>query len=399
MNILAGVSLLLLAFSPSPAERETAVRGSFVTRLGDDVVAFESYTRTSRSLDGDIVLRVPGTTRYHYRLSFSEDGLVKRSEFTIKPVGAPGVDEPRRLILEFGGGSVRLTSIIRGEQQTANRAAGAARQVAFLGGYASSHGLYGSLAMYEQLLLRVQPGPDAVRVETLGADSGKPATRIFKRASLNAAAVDYFMAAWTLLTLDDAGRIVAADATATTERTRTERVEFTDIDKIEKEFLALDRAGKGLGAASPNIESRWAVGGASIVLKHGSPQLRGRTGVMKALIDAGVVWRTGANEATTLETNRDLFLGGARIPAGKYSLWTQANASVVQLIVNRETGQWGTDYKAARDLVRVPLSVGVSETPIESFVIDVAKTATGDGLRLRWDTFVWSVPISEAKKP
>jgi hypothetical protein len=117
---------------------------------------------------------------------------------------------------------------------------------------------------------------------------------------------------------------------------------------------------------------------------------------MKALIGSGAVWRTGANEATTLETNRDLLLGDLRIPAGKYSLWTQASAAGVELIVNRETGQWGTSYKPARDLSRVPLSVSTSETPLEAFVIDVARTGDRHELRFRWDTFVWRIEIAEA---
>lgn len=397
MNLLAAVvSALLPALAEAPGDGETVVRGSFVTKLGDDVVAVESYARTSRRLEGDIVLRVPGTTRYHYDLSFESDGSVKRSEFTVKPLGASGLDDPRQLILEFGRDSVNLTSIVRGERQAASRPAGKTPHVVFRAGYGASHGLYDSLAMYEHLLVNVKAGPDPVRIAAFGADNGKPTTRLFKRASVNSAAVDYFKMAWTLLSLDDTGRILAADATATTERTRTERVEFTDIDAIEKEFVALDRAGKGLGAASPNVETRAKVEGASIVLRHGSPRLRGRSGVMKALVESGSVWRTGANEATTLETNRDLLLGGARIPAGKYSLWTQASLAGIQLIVNRETGQWGTDYKATQDVVRVGLRVATSNPPVESLAIDVANTGAGNELRIRWDTFVWSVAIAEA---
>lgn len=380
------------------ADKDAVVRGSFVAKLGDDVVAVESYTRTSARLEGDIVLRVPGTTRYHYDLSFASDGSVKRSEFTVRPLGASGVDDPRRLIIEFSRDSQTLTSISRGERQAGSRPASGAPNVVFRGGYGASHGLYDSLAMYEHLLANVKVSPEPVRLEAFGADNGKPTTRLFKRVSANHAAVDYFNMAWTSLTLDDAGRIVAADATATTERTRTERVPFADIDRLEKEFLALDRSGKGLGLASPNVETKAKVGDASIVLRHGSPRLRGRTGIMNALISSGSVWRTGANEATTLETNRDLLLGDALIPAGKYSLWTQANAGGVQLIVNRETGQWGTAYKAAEDLARVSLAVATCERPVEYFVIDVASRGPGSELRFRWDTTVWTVAISEAKK-
>ncbi len=201
MNLFASaVPALLSALPLAPLDGATVVRGGFVTKLGDDVVAFETYTRTSRRLEGDIVLRVPGTTRYHYELSFASDGSVKRSEFTIKPLGAPGVDDPRRLILELGRDSVSLTSIVRGERQTASRPATGAPHVVFRGGYGTSQGLYDSLAMSEHLLVNVKPGPETVRIEAFGADNGKPTTRLFRRSSSNAAAVDYFKMAWTLLT-------------------------------------------------------------------------------------------------------------------------------------------------------------------------------------------------------
>lgn len=393
---LSPAALLAAALLTSP-DREPAVRGTFITRLGEDVVAVESYTRSKRRLEGDIVLRVPGTTRYHYEVTFADNGTVKRSEFTIRPLGAPGVDEPRRLILDFGGESVRLNSIIRGESQRVTKPAEGAAHVVFLGGYGSSHGLYGSFGMYEHLLSLVRPGPEPSRFEALGADNGKRVTRFVKRPTETSAAVDYFKMAWTHLTLDEEGRILAADASGTTERTRTKRTEFTPVDPFEKEFLAVDRSGKGLGSASPNVEIQAKVGGASIVIKHGSPRLRGRTGVMKALTEAGTVWRTGANEATTLETSRDIVLGGVRVPAGKYSLWTQARGGTVELIVNREAGQWGTSYQAAQDLARTPLVVGTSESPLEAFMIDVVARGSGQELRLRWDTFVWSVAISEGE--
>lgn len=394
MRILIACAVLGASVAARSAD-VPKITGAFVTTLGADIVAVESYTRTSERLEGDILLRVPGTTRYHYALRFAKDGSVQTSEFSIKPMGAPAVDENRRLILEFGKNSLRLLSIIRGEQQVATRPGSASPNVVFLGGYGSSFGLYGSLGMYEHLFQRLAVSPEKVSVETFAADSGEPKTRLFRRLSPTSVDVDYFKAVWINMTLDETGRILAADATQTTERTLSKRVDSIDIDQLEREFLARDKAGKGMGAASPNVETRAAVGGASIVLRHGAPRLRGRAGVMKGLAESGRAWRTGANEATTIETNRGLLLGGVAIPAGKYSLWTLVKPEGVDLIVNRETGQWGTAYNPARDLVRLPLTVAAAETATEIFAIDVTRTETGSALRFRWDTFVWTVAISE----
>lgn len=68
-----------------------AVSGGFLTTLGNDTVAAERYTRTKDRLEGDILLRVPGTTRYHYEIAFDHDGAVKKSSFQVRPLGAPSV--------------------------------------------------------------------------------------------------------------------------------------------------------------------------------------------------------------------------------------------------------------------------------------------------------------------
>jgi hypothetical protein len=374
---------------------DAVVSGTFVTTLGNVTIAVESYTRTSERLEGDIVLRVPGTTRYHYRLNFAKDGSVRTSEFTIKPLGAPKVDEQRRLNMEFDRDATRLVSVAGGETQVAERPPVASANVLFLGGYASSHGLYGSFGMYEHLIGRVgQADSGIARFQAFSPDTGKAATRRFRRVSPDTVDVDFFNMAWTRVTLDASGRILAADATATTEGTLTRRVDFMEIDRLEKEYLALDRAGQGIGEASPNVETRASVEGVSIVLKYGSPRLRGRTGVLRALVASNAVWRTGANEATTIEFDRDLLFAGVRVPGGRYSLWTFATPEGAELIVNRESGQWGTAYKKAQDLLRLPLRSSRLEAPVDPFTIKVDKGESDWDLRIEWDDFRWSIAIA-----
>jgi len=103
----------------------------------------------------------------------------------------------------------------------------------------------------------------------------------------------------------------------------------------------------------------------------------------------GRVWRLGADEATTLITDRDLMLGAAHVPAGEYTLWTISNGDATELIVNHETGQWGTDYDASRDLGRTPMTVGTLDTPAEQLTLHIEHSE----LRFEWGTTVASVPI------
>jgi hypothetical protein len=398
VNAFSSLLALGLAVTSEAQVADDVVHtGTFVTTLGNETVAVESYSRSSAKLEGDIVLRVPGTTRYHYKLTFAKDGSVRASEFVIKPLGVLSVDEPRRLSLEFGGESVRLVSIIRGEPQTVTRPSTPSPNVVFLGGYASSFGLYGSLGMYEHLLTRVPvSSASPARMEAVAADTGKATTRLIRRPSPTEADIDFFKMAWMRVKLDEAGQILSADSTATTERTMTKRVEFTDIERFEKEFLALDKAGRGLGEASPNQEMKASVFGTTVVVKYGSPRLRGRSGVLTSLIASGRVWRTGANEATVIEIGRDLTIGGQRVPKGKYSLWSQTTAGGTELILNKETGQWGTSHKAAQDFVRIPVQTTKLDTPAENFTFSVATGEGGSELRIEWDTFRWSVPLTPA---
>ena len=106
------------------------------------------------------------------------------------------------------------------------------------------------------------------------------------------------------------------------------------------------------------------------------------------------MWRTGANAATQLSTPVDLVIGGATVPAGKYTLWTLPSQSGWKLIINKQTGQWGAGAAAhdpAQDLVRVDAKVETLATPVETFTITIEPAA----LTFAWDKYRYSVPVSK----
>ena len=133
---------------------------------------------------------------------------------------------------------------------------------------------------------------------------------------------------------------------------------------------------------------------ASVKIDYGQPHLRGRTLHTGDLVPLDSVWRLGANEATELETTIDLTIGGQAVPKGKYSLFALPTASGWKLIINKNTGQWGTNYAAEHDLVRVDLRKRTLTQPIESFsmwLVPQQGTATGE-LRFAWGTAELSTP-------
>lgn len=132
-----------------------------------------------------------------------------------------------------------------------------------------------------------------------------------------------------------------------------------------------------------------------IRVDYGQPHARGRQ-VAGNLVPYDQVWRTGANQATTFTTDVDLEIGGLRVPKGSYTLYSQlARGGGWKLILNRQTGQWGTQYDAARDLGRVDLAVQQMPAADESFTISLVPAAAAPAsgaLVLRWGTLQGSVP-------
>jgi hypothetical protein len=147
--------------------------------------------------------------------------------------------------------------------------------------------------------------------------------------------------------------------------------------------------GKG---GSPHVRSAWTVDGAKISITYGRPYLKGRP--LEKLAPNGKEWRTGADEATTLVTDKPLKFGTLAVPAGTYTLYTLPGEKEWQLIVSKKTGQWGIPYPAGEDLGRVPMKVETASAPVEQLTISIDDTAAGGTLKISWGGTVASVPFT-----
>jgi hypothetical protein len=148
--------------------------------------------------------------------------------------------------------------------------------------------------------------------------------------------------------------------------------------------------GKG---GSPHVRSEWTIHGANISIEYGRPFLKGRS-VGKEVAPFGQPWRTGADEATTLKTDKPLKFGTLSVPAGTCTLYTLPGESEWQLIVSTRTGQWGIPYPEGQDLGRVPMKVTKTGSPVEQLTISIDETAGGGNLRVEWGTTSASVPFT-----
>ena len=144
---------------------------------------------------------------------------------------------------------------------------------------------------------------------------------------------------------------------------------------------------------SPPGTAEVALKGKKITIDYSRPFLKGRH-VGQELAPYGKIWRTGANEATTLTTEIDLNIGGTKVPAGKYTLWTLPAEGTWKLIINKQTGQWGTNYDESQDLARVDMQKSALPQPVEQFTISFDKNNENSAnLNLDWENIRVSVVV------
>jgi hypothetical protein len=148
---------------------------------------------------------------------------------------------------------------------------------------------------------------------------------------------------------------------------------------------------------SPPAKADVTLTNGALSIDYSAPSMRGRP-IFGSLVPYGEVWRTGANAATTLKTSSNLQIGDLAVPAGTYTLYSVPTESGWTLIVNKQTGQWGTVYDKSQDLGRVPMAVGSTSMPVETMVIDFEKTmGSATELHVKWAGVDASVAVTAVK--
>ena len=142
------------------------------------------------------------------------------------------------------------------------------------------------------------------------------------------------------------------------------------------------------GQKNPRGTSQITLNGKTVSVEYGRPSLNGRTtDQMLGKLQAGGVWRMGADTSTTFKTDADLNFDGTTVPAGEYSLWMQKqDNNSWKLVFNKEHGQWGTKHDAAQDLVSVALKESPSANPMDQVAITLTKSGARGKIVVEWGT-------------
>jgi hypothetical protein len=151
---------------------------------------------------------------------------------------------------------------------------------------------------------------------------------------------------------------------------------------------------------SPPAKETATIGGKTICVTYSSPGVKGREGHLFGK-DGQIgkdptypVWRAGANNATKLHTDGNITIGDLAVPAGDYTLYVDvSDPDNWVLIVNKQTGQWGTKYDKSMDLGRVKMTMAAAPAMMENLKYTLVDNGGGGSLTLAWENKSGSVSI------
>jgi hypothetical protein len=358
---------------------------AYVTRLGTDTLAVERFVRTPSRVEAEVLLRIPSTTRTTYVMDLAADGTMRRLESATYDPKRPDAGPVRRETVERAGDSLRITTVT-GENRRERTVAAATATLPFID---MVHW------PYEIALMRAKRGgqPSVAQPLLTGRGTSDFTLGLIGPDSMT---ITHPSRGTMRVRVDGHGRLLGLDAGATTRKLIVTREPWMTIADQAAAWAALDAAGKSLGALSGRGETRATVDGAQFLVDFGTPAKRGRA-IWGKLVPYGQVWRTGANQATHLTTDRPLLLGSGAdtlaVPAGQYTLFSIPEANGGLLIVNTRTGITGTAHDPAHDLGRVRMTPRALNEVVEIFNIAVTDEAAGGAIRLQWDEQELVVPF------
>lgn len=360
---------------PAPFMDDSA---AFVTTLGADTTALELFTIRGNTLEVEVVGRTPRTSVRRVRMSWDDDGRVTSYDTRVRGPEQPRDSARATTTWSIASDSISVTNVAGARTQTSRMANGRVSTVITLPAYSTLAVLARHALAQGDTLVYAQFGGDPLPF-TVKVNS--PATYEMTAPQLGT----------ILVQLDAVGRVHQIDARRSTLGAVARRVATVNLPAWISDYAARDAAGTGLGPLSPPDSVRATVGGANVAINYQRPSRRGRL-IFGGVVPWDAVWRTGANTATSFATDRNLSIGGVSVPAGSYTLWSIPGRTGWQLVINKQTGQWGTVYNQDQDLARIPMTVERLTSPVEQFTIAIANGR----LSLAWDDTRASVPISIA---
>lgn len=374
-------------------------RYGFVTRLGNDTVSIESVVRRGETLTIDGVDRFPRVRERHATVTLAPNGGIRRFVMDVTTPSEPETQRVRHIVTDVNADSVIM---IKRDGGGAIRWAFAHDDEPVVAHVPQMYSLY-------EIYFNARPSEPAdaasapdhiVRLRQFYVD------REFDRFPLGHATVHHlpngkaeiwhdWLSGIGEAVLDSNRRLMQYAGPRTTYKVTVARVtDAPDLRAIGARFAAVEAKNGGVKQLSVRDTARGTIGSVAMSVDYGRPRARGRT-LLGDVIPYDVVWRTGANAATQFTTSAPITLAGIPVPAGTYTLWTvPRRTGAVDLVINKQSGQWGTDYDQSRDLGTARMESAQASTPVEQFTISILGADEHRGtLQMEWGPFRWSAPI------
>ena len=391
-------SLAILVAAVSACASPPTERYGFIARLGVDTISVESVTRRGNKLVSDEVDRFPRVRQRHTEIELAPDGGIKHLVMDITTPSEPTSERVRHVVADVVGDSVHISKEDSTGTKHVDLRTARGLTMAHIPQMYSLIDLYFAGALKRADSLKLAPG-DSVRVLQFYID------REFDRFGLHEGFVrplpghraelwHDWLAGVGEATFDSAYHMLTYSGARSTYKVDVTRVSTQpDVAGIGARFAGAETNSGGAKQLSVRDTARATIGPASFMVDYGRPLARGRV-LLGNVIPFDHVWRTGANAATQFTTSAPITLGGLRLAKGTYTLWTVPRENGAELIVNKQIGQWGTEYHLSSDLGRAALDARTVATPVEKFTISISPTDARHGtLVLEWGTFHWTAPI------
>ena len=371
----------------------------FIARLGNDTVSVESVMRRADTLVSDEVDRFPRVRRRHTRIVLSPDGSIRHLEMDIRTPSEPPGQRLRHVVADVDGQSITITKKdSTGVRNIPLRTDGKRLVEAQLPQMYSLTDLYFAAALRRADSTKL-PAGDSVPVNQFYID------REFDRFPLGSGIVrplpghkaelrHDWLSGWADATFDSAYHMLTYSGARSTYKVEVQRLSGSVNVEAIGERLANAEAASGFKQLSVRDTARASIGAATFEVDYGRPLARGRV-LIGNILPIDRVWRTGANAATQFTTSTRVVIGSMPLPPGMYTLWTVPRANgKADLIVNRQTGQWGTEYDPRFDLGLQHFETSVLKAPVEKFTISIVPLEGKFGnLIMEWGTFRWTIQI------
>ena len=358
----------------------------------------ESVTRQGNTVTSDEVDRFPRVRVRHTVIKLNDDGSIRHLVMDIHTPSEPANERERKVIADVANNKVHISKT--DSTGTVNRdfETGGSIVVAHVPQMYSLYELYFAAALKHAAASKLATGtPVEMRQFYIDREFDRfPLGRVHV-TPLGDGKVEIthdWLSGTGEATMDSNYNMLSYSGARTTYKVEVNRLASPpDVKSIADRFEAQEAKAGNVKSLSVRDTVQAQIGNAQFTVDYARPLLRGRT-LLGDVIPYDRVWRTGANAATQFTTSAPIKLAGMQIPAGKYTLWTAPHTTGVDLIVNKQSGQWGTEYNGKLNLATAKMNSETLPTPVEEFTISIEPKDTKHGtLLMEWGSFRWTAPI------